>query len=49
MTLYHTEAAPYVPEGPKAKKLLTSHKQTSWEHDYVRLAQVSPEIFLWLW
>ena len=38
MTLYHTEAAPYVPQEPKANKILTSHKRTSWEHDYVRLA-----------
>jgi len=32
----------YVPREPKANKLLTSHKRTSWEHDYVRLAQALP-------
>ena len=39
-TLYHTETAPY--HGAKSKqthKSLTTHKQTSWEHDNQGLTQ----------
>ena len=42
-TLYHTETAPVPLGGQEANKLSRSHKQTSWEHNYVGLAQAHPK------
>ena len=49
--LYHTETAPPVYHGgPKANKQAFNSAQTSWEHDYVGLAQVHPnyEVYSWV-